>query len=256
MSIRIWTLVQIPTSRFLANFVDGTVEGTDIHTGHMDGDLNNDHTYYGNGCPNGWDSSVGPPTYGGSTTACSIRIVQTADGEDQSIGTYYHFNAAASGSGGTTIIADNSIVPDSFCPLGWQLPYGGTGGDYYDKSKSWKYLLNTIYGIEYEKIISGVKVASYPFSLNNSGSYYIYGAVLFSAGVDYTLWGNTKKSDSTIYRLNGYYRSDDKAWVIQGTGPSNNGQSVRCVKFLASSHRRHGGRKSCRFNRIYRFNYK
>ena len=196
----------------------------------MDARANKDHTYYGNGCPNGWDSSVGPPTFGGSTTACSSRITQTADGENQNIGTYYHYYAASVGTGGTDIATDNTNVPDTFCPLGWQMPYAGTGGDYYNKSKSWNYLFNTIYSIEYEKVASGKKATSYPFSYINSGSYYIEGAALFSKDVDAVFWGNAKKTDRTAYRLTLYYRPDiDKGWLSIGTGPSNNGQTLRCV---------------------------
>ena len=150
------------------------------------------------------------------------------------MGTYYHFFAASVGTGGTDITTDNTNVPDTFCPLGWQLPYSGTGGAYYDKSKSWNYLFNTIYNIEYEKVISGKKAMSYPFSYINSGSYYNEGAALFSLGVDSVYWGITKKSERTAYRLTAYYRPDnDKGWLGIGTGPSNNGQTVRCTLGLS-----------------------
>ena len=100
---------------------------------------NDAFTYYGNGCPNLWDDSK--PGHGGSDVSCSTRIVQTSDSENQKNGTYYTFNSLAAGSGGTTLSVDNTNAPDSFCPLGWQAPYSGSGGDYYDKSRSWNYLL-------------------------------------------------------------------------------------------------------------------
>ena len=87
------------------------------------------------------------------------------DNETQSIGTYFTYHLATLGSIGSTT-ANNSNAPDTFCPLGWQMPYGGTGGDYYDKSKSWKYLVETIYHLGGT---DGSALQSYPFSYVKSG---------------------------------------------------------------------------------------
>ena len=119
-------------------------------------DVNHDLTYYGNGC-------FGIP---GSFTPCESRIVTTSDGEDLEIGTYYHFQAATAGSGGASLATDNTNAPDTFCPLGWQMPYGGTGGDYYDKSRSWRFLFNT-YNYGNDDVNA---VLSYPISEIRSGN--------------------------------------------------------------------------------------
>ena len=133
------------------------MEGTDIR--FPDSDYTHDHTYYGNGCP-GDDNQ--PESY----KSCSTRIVNTFDEEPQLIGVYYDFQAATAGAGGA-ITTDNANAPDTFCPLGWQLPYSGTGGDYYDKPKSNDFLFNT-YGIADSQ--SGAnQFRSYPFSYVFSG---------------------------------------------------------------------------------------
>ena len=145
-------------------FTDGTVAGTDVTKNIVFWE----QTYYGNGCDNGW-SGEDPPAYGGSGVSCSTRIVKTLDGEDLQIGTYYSFVAANAGTGGDGSSTDNSNPPDTFCPLGWQMPYGGSGGDYYDQSRSWKYLF-TRYNIQYNQ--QGiVKMKSFPLSYISSGVY-------------------------------------------------------------------------------------
>ena len=153
-------------------FIDGTVEGTDVKTGNTDSNTGHDHTYYGNGCPNDW----GTDGDGGSNKSCSTRIIGTRDGENQKTGTLYDLQAATSGTNGSAPTGD--LTPDTFCPLGWQLPYGGTGGDYYDKSRSWEYLFN-----EYS-LGSGVSganaVRSYPMSYILPGVYnWITGLLYF-----------------------------------------------------------------------------
>ena len=130
-------------------------------TVYRDSDITHDHTYIGNGCSGG----------DGSITPCETRIVKTADDEDQKNGTYYNFQAGTSGAG-AAVTTDNTNSPDTFCPLGWQLPYGGTGGDYYNQSKSWKYLLDS-YEISYD---DGTKldvnaIRSYPLSFIFAGDY-------------------------------------------------------------------------------------
>ena len=153
------------------------MEGTIIY--FPDSDISHDHTYYGNGCPNIQTSSI-PDTWGGSEVACDIRIVQTYDGESQEIGTYYDGQAITAGSG-ETVTTSNTNAPDTFCPLGWQLPYGGTGGDYYDQSKSWLYLY-TLYGYPSSSEPASRAARSYPFSEVLSG--YMNGDVFryFNAG--------------------------------------------------------------------------
>ena len=137
------------------------MEGTDIHL--VDTNVNHDHSFFGNGCVTTWDTT--DPYYGGSLVACSSRIVNTVDDEPQSTGSFYSFQAASSGSGAETT-TDSTNSPDTFCPLGWQLPYDGTGGDYYDKSKSWRFLFNK-YG--YSMQGGSTPMRSYPFSNILSG---------------------------------------------------------------------------------------
>ena len=138
------------------------MEGTDISL--LDGNYFHDYTYYGNGCENEW----GPGGSGGSTKACSTNKVISFDNEEQGIGVYYDYQAATSGTG-AAIAAGNTESPDTFCPLGWQLPYSGTGGDYYDKPRSWEYLFNKY------SLGSGVSganaVRSYPMSYVQPGLY-------------------------------------------------------------------------------------
>ncbi len=109
---------------------------------YKDGVVTNDHSYYGRGCKNSW----GTDGEGGSQTPCADsdaggRYVKTADNETQKNGTYYNFQAATVGAGGA-MATDKTDSPYTFCPLGWQLPYSGTGGDYDDKSKTWNICLS------------------------------------------------------------------------------------------------------------------
>ena len=150
-----------------------------------------DHTYYGNGCSGG----------DGSATPCSTRIIQTADSENQKNGTYYHFQAATSGSGGA-ITTDNTNSSDTFCPLGWQLPYSGTGGDYYDKSKSWNYLFTT-YGVAFDAgtTADATKIKSYPFSYVYSGNYNWITGRLYNQSGNGGYWSSTVFSSTNAYYL-------------------------------------------------------
>ena len=202
------------------------MEGTDVYQ-YKDADRNSDHTFIGNGCPNQWENN--PPYYGGSTTACSKRILKTEDGEDQLTGVDYSFQAAASGSGGTTVTADNTNSPDSFCPLGWQLPYGGSGGDYYDKSKSWRYLF-TQYNIPYDQGQGIDKVGLYPFSYIHSGAYSWSLGVLMQQGSTGHYWSLSSSTSHQAYRLHFMWQR----YTVQALDKSNGG-SLRCVFCVSSS---------------------
>ena len=180
---------------FRGFFIDGTVEGTPadltIYKDDTTGYQLRDHTYYGNGCSGG----------DGSATPCSTRIIQTADSENQKNGTYYHFQAATSGAGGA-IEADNANSPDTFCPLGWQLPYSGTGGDYYNKPRSWNKLF-TEYNIAFGDgtATDTTKVKSYPFSYVYSG-YYGWGTGrLYDQSSIGFYWSSTVVSSTDAYDL-------------------------------------------------------
>ena len=169
---------------------------------YKDTDYSHDHTYYGRGCSNGWGSDGS----GGSITPCADsdaggRYVETADNETQKNGTYYNFQAASTGSGGA-ITTDNTNSPDTFCPLGWQLPYSGTSGDYYDKSKSWNYLLTT-YSIELDDgtEVDASKIKSYPFSYVYSGYYYWTVGRLYHQSVNGYYWSSTIVSSTNAYLL-------------------------------------------------------
>ena len=195
-------------------FIDGTVAGTNVTL--VDTDNNHDHTYYGNGCLEGGT---------GSATSCSTRIVKTIDNENQIIGVYYSFQAATSGSGGA-IVTPNANSPDTFCPLGWQLPYSGTDGDYYDKSRSLNYLFTT-YGIRFvdETQADATKVGSYPFSYVLSGAYYwAKGRLYLQNGGGY-YWQSTNNNlpNSYLFHLGRNTvkpaRADNKSF----------GYSIRCV---------------------------
>ena len=185
-----------------------------------------DHTYYGRGCNNSW----GTDGNGGSITPCPDsnaggRIVKTAENEEQKNGTYYHFQAASAGSGGA-LETQNTKAPDSFCPLGWQLPYGGTGGDYYNQSKSWRSLFTT-YSIAFDdgNAASATKVKSYPLSYVYSGSYYWLTGRLYYQTNDGYYWSSGIVSSTVAYRL--------RTWssVVRPAESSNKavGSALRCV---------------------------
>ena len=158
---------------------------------YTDTDTAHDHTYIGNGCSDG----------DGSITPCESRIVQTADSEAQKNGTYYHFQAATSGTGGG-VTTDKAIVPDTFCPLGWQLPYGGTGGDYDNKSRSWAKLFNT-YSIAFSDgtTTDATKIKSYPFSYVYSGRYRWNKGLLYYQTRSGNFWSSTVASNTDVHNL-------------------------------------------------------
>ena len=191
---------------------------------YKDGNVEQDHSYYGNGCE------------AHEYSPCSTRFAETADGETQKNGTLLNFQAATSGSGGTTT-TPNANAPDTFCPLGWQLPYSGTGGDYYDKSRSWMYLL-TVYSIGFDPGTSAdaTKVKSYPFSNIPSGSFHWASGELYALGTNFYYWSPTVVLDNRGYTQT--VRPGNI--VITETSDKQFGSPIRCVDYL-SLHRRHGG---------------
>ena len=176
-------------------------------------------TYYGNGCP-GYSVDA-------SSTPCSSRINATADGETQKIGTYYTFSAASSGSG-STVTTDNANTPDTFCPLGWQLPYSGTGGDYYNKSRSWAYLFNR-YAIE-SNITGATVIRSYPLSYVNTGVYGGNTKKLYGMNYWTTHHSISVLDAGNVYRLSSV--SDDV--IPDSNVPKSGALSIRCIWKLAS----------------------
>ena len=194
------------------------MEGTDINTGNIDTNYNNDHSYFGNGCPNTW----GTDGNGGSTLACSTRLVQVPQNEIQEIGTYYNYQAATSGSGAATT-TNESLSPDSFCPLGWQMPYGGTGGDYYNRSKSLRYLLN-LYSLAGYDVTIKENLHSYPFSHAPSGDYsWGLGRLYYMQGVN--MFGSVIWWTQTVYGNNGYTLNNTGTTIKD---PKIFGYVVRC----------------------------
>ena len=190
----------------------------------IDNNETHDHTYYGRGCSNYW----GTEGLGGSATPCADsdaggRYVNTYDGETQKNGTYYHFQSAVAGSW-TSESGDNKNSPDTFCPLGWQLPYAGTGGDYYDKSRSWKYLLAK-YTITDDSTGSNA-LRSFPFS------YIFSGYLHFGMGRLYNQ-GNQGRYRSLSQRGSSYSAyilslSDNNAMSSRETGIPE-AMPIRCV---------------------------
>ena len=176
-----------------------------------EGYVSRDFTYYGNGCEKTWGD-------GGSDIPCSTRIVTTSDNEDQKNGTYYHFQAATSGTG-SSITTENTLVPDSFCPLGWQLPYGGTGGDYYDKSRSWKYLAGK-YNLLYS---TDVKV--YPFSFVLGGSFFQNSGLLFNQNLS----GNYPVAAIGTRSYHNYSFSITAGFNYATSENKGNANPVRCI---------------------------
>ena len=182
--------------------IDGTVEGNPADltkAPYKDTVLAHDRTFYGKGCKNSW----GTGGDGGSITPCNDsdaggRFVKTADNETQKNGTYYDFQAVTVGNG-STITTDNTNSPDTFCPLGWQLPYSGTGGDYYDKSRSWRYLFNK-YGFV-DSIAGSNNAKSYPLSYVYSGDFNWGTGRLYYQSNGGIFWPSTSYSSATAYNL-------------------------------------------------------
>ena len=175
------------------------------------------------GCSNGWGTSG----EGGSDIPCVAtgRIVKDGNNEDQKNGTYYHYQAASVGTG-SAITTNNANVPDTFCPLGWQLPYSGTAGEYYNQSRSWKYLLDS-YGITYDNgnVTEATKIKSYPFSYVYSGRYVWHTGRLYVQGNNGHYWFSTVFSSTNAYDLNTWssgIRPADSAHKA-------NGYVLRCV---------------------------
>ena len=171
-------------------------------TVYIDGNATHDHTYYGRGCKNGW----GTDGDGGSITPCPDsdaggRYVKTADNETQKNGTYYNFQAATVGAGGA-MATDKTDSSYTFCPLGWQLPYSGTGGDYDDKSRSWNHLFKS-YGLHIGDgtATDATKVKSYPFSYVYSGNYIWYTGRLYDQSSNGYYWSSTVVSSTNAYVL-------------------------------------------------------
>ena len=206
----------------------------------IDTDDLNDHSYYGNGCRR----DEYPEGANGCTKSGTGRLVTSVDGDTISMGTYYNFQAATSGAGGA-ITTDNTNSPDTFCPLGWQLPYSGTGGDYYHQSRS-IYDLFTTYSIPVGEAApdwsSLDSIVSYPLSIARAGHYLWTTGLLYNLGHSVIYWSLTTLNDTRAYRL---LQLDN-----DNPTPKADGMPLRCVRFLASHHRRHGGRNTCRSNHL------
>ena len=205
-------------SKDLLLLIDGTVAGTNIN--YPDSNISHDHTYYGNGCPGG----------DGSITPCETRIVKTADNEDQKNGTYYNFQAGTSGAG-AAVTTDNTNSPDTFCPLGWQMPYSGTGGEYYDKSRSWNKLF-TDYSIAFDDgtAAGATKIKSYPLSYVYSGLYLWNTGRLYLQSNSGFYWSSTVVSSTNAYSLDTWSSGVRPAY----TRSKADGYAVRCVHTSAT----------------------
>ena len=185
-------------------------------TVYIDENVTHDHTYFGNGCE----------ANSGNASPCSTRIVQTVDGENQINGTYYHFQAATAGTSGT-IASQNTNSPDTFCPLGWQLPYSGTGGDYYNKSRSWNFLFTT-YDIKFNDgtTTDVTKIKSYPFS------YILSGGIGWTTGKLYDMGNRGRYSSLTIASDSNSYRmlitNIQSVQIIQSVSKTA-GNTIRCA---------------------------
>ena len=187
------------------------MEGTNISFPNEQ--VNSVFTFYGNGCAIG----------AGSKVACSTRLVSTYDGETQENGTLYSTVSAYTGYSTPGTTADNSLSLDSFCPLGWQLPYSGTGGDYYDKSKSWKYLFETAYSLSSD-VAGSQSIRSYPLSYVPSGGYELRQGVSYAQGGSTILWSLARKDGARSYRLN----AGSSAYYLEFNS-NGYGYALRCV---------------------------
>ena len=207
---------------FFTSLIDGTVAGTDIRDipGYQDANAYHDHSFYGNGCLQ--EDVQGGVSY--SYETCSTRVIGTyMNAEYQDIGVYYNYQATSAGSG-ASLNTDNANIPDTFCPLGWQIPYGGTGGDYYDKSRSWRFLFN-----KYNALTTDKKLGSYPLDFVLSSHYGWHAGLLFvlNGALFYT---------GTVNATNGAYWF--VSWSFNAPGFQNDsitksdGYPIRCASVL------------------------
>ena len=180
---------------------------------------------------------------------------------------YYDYLAATTGSGGIDSLKNNNEnSPDTFCPLGWQLPYSGTGGDYYDKSKSFRYLKSMYLSPDDTEPDIGKKGLKYPMSFARTGIYVtskgglaLMGVASYQATItNYTRYAAYK---GTVY---------DDAFSAFGYQDKRDSESIRCFLsllplraricviqklkasfhfFISLVHRRHGGRNKCILSR-------
>ena len=190
------------------------MEGTDVETGNIDQNRSHDHTFIGNGCLPGYSA-------GGSGVSCSTRILITFDNDSQKNGTYYNYSATTLGTG-ASISTKNALTPDTFCPLGWQLPYGGTDGDYYDKSKSWNFLIST-YNFTNDNA-GTTKAMSYPVEFIRSGQYDWNTGKLYNQNSTGTYWTVTNYSSDAAYR-NEIYLGRFNIYQLD----KRNGYALRCT---------------------------
>ena len=181
-----------------------------------------------------------------SYSNCFIR-----DGDTQTIGTYYNWQAATAGTGTKSVTS--GTMTDSICPAGWQLPVNGDSST----DKSWAKLINGTYG---DGIASGGNVdarnnvtangtatgtgtsgyyqtlAGYhiwaltaqmrmaPLSLPFAGYYYMGGTVNYVGG-EGVYWSSTASSASYARRLLAYAGR----LYPQSSGSKGYGLPVRCV---------------------------
>ncbi len=212
---------------FLIFPIDGTVAGNPADlTIFKDTNVAHDHTYIGRGCKNTW----GTDGDGGSITPCADsdaggRYVKTAANETQKNGTYYNFQAATVGAGGA-MATDKTDSPYTFCPLGWQLPYSGTGGNYYDKSRSWSKLF-TDYSIAFDDgtAAGATKIKSYPFSYVYSGYYHWATGRLYNLSNFGYYWSSTVVSSTNVYHLRTWSSGVRPAYTTN----KPRGNAIRCV---------------------------
>jgi len=198
------------------------VEDTDLKL-YKDTDTSKVHSFYGLGCPQGE-----------SPKTCNIRIVETYDNEYQEIGTYYTHPAATSGAS-STISTDNTNTPDTFCPLGWQLPYSGTGGDYYDKSRSWKYLFRQ-YGYDFGNNQQTWRdfTMKYPMSYIDSGRFNFRTAMIGSASDSGFYWSETVNHNALAYNM--ILRTSN---ISQATYGKNDSLALRCTSSSTARWKEH-----------------
>ena len=198
---------KIDKSKDLLLFIDGTVAGTPIVV-PGNPEVTNE-TYRGGVCTSETHAS------------CSTYSLNTVDNESLYVGTFYNAHAITVDSS-KTITANNTNFPDTFCPLGWQLPYDGTGGDYYNKSKSWGYLYgqylitNSSSGSE--------KLRSYPISQIFGGEINNGGKFINFAGFRSSYHSITNNEERKLYRT----ESTPDMAKYDNTNFKQVGYSARC----------------------------
>ena len=164
------------------------------------------------------------------------QTITTSD-KFYSYGNYYNWYSATAGRG--TYSKSSGDTNGDLCPLGWKLPYGGTGtsgaslggtsGGFsnLDKQMGGTGENNSRNSVTGDPMIYYWK--QFPNNYLNSG--YLTGATLNSAGLEGSYWSSTAYSSDIVYVL-AFYGSVLNPSTSNAHGSKYIGRMIRCVVSL------------------------